>query len=78
MQKVKVSKKFQIAIPAEVRRQLGIKQGDELVIDVEGKHALLMRVPESHAADLAGLHADVWAGVDPDEYVRREREAWTD
>jgi AbrB family looped-hinge helix DNA binding protein len=78
MQKVKVSKKFQIAIPAEVRRQLGIKQGDELVIEVEGKHALLMRVPESYAADLAGLHADVWDGVDPDEYVRREREAWTD
>ncbi len=78
MQKVKVSKKFQIAIPAEVRRKLGIKQGDQLVIDVEGKHALLMRVPDDPAAELAGLHAEIWAGVDPDEYVRREREAWTD
>ena len=78
MQKVKVSGKFQIALPAAVRRQLGIERGDHLLVDVRGKHILLMREPEDYAGALAGLHAEIWEGVDPLEYVRREREAWTD
>ena len=78
MQAVKVSNKFQIAVPAEVRRRLGIKQGDRLLVDVRGNHVLLMREPEDYAAALAGLHAEVWSGIDPQEHVRREREAWTD
>lgn len=31
---VKVSKKHQIAVPSEVRKQLGIEHGDELLIEV--------------------------------------------
>jgi hypothetical protein len=27
-------------------------------------------------SELAGLGAEIWDGVDPDEYVRRERESW--
>ena len=77
MQAVKVSDKFQIAIPAAVRRQLGIKRGDRLLVDVRGDHILLMREPDDYAEKLAGLHTEVWSGVDPQEYVRREREAWT-
>ena len=78
MSTVKVSSKFQIALPAAVRRRLGIKQGDRLLIDVRGNHILLMREPDDYAAALAGLHADVWSGVDPQEYIRREREACDD
>ncbi|MBI4494319.1 MAG: AbrB/MazE/SpoVT family DNA-binding domain-containing protein [Chloroflexi bacterium] len=78
MQAVKVSNKFQIAIPAAVRRRLGIKRGDRLLVDVRGDHVLLMREPENYSAKLAGLHAEVWSGVDAREYVRREREAWAD
>lgn len=76
MQTVKVSDKFQIAVPAQARRRLGIKRGDRLLVDVRGDHIVLMREPDDYAERLAGLHADVWAGVDPQEYVRREREAW--
>jgi len=25
---------------------------------------------------LSGLGREVWEGIDPDEYVRRERESW--
>ena len=38
MQTVKVSSKFQIALPARVRKQLEIKQGDRLLVDVRGDH----------------------------------------
>jgi hypothetical protein len=27
---------------------------------------------------LRGLHSEVWDGVDPDEHVKRERDAWQD
>lgn len=73
-----MSSKFQIAVPAAARRQLGIKQGDHLLVDVQGDHLVLLPKPEDFAAALAGRHAEVWAGVDPDEYVRGERDAWTD
>ena len=76
VQTVKVSDKFQIAVPAAIRKQLGIKRGDHLLVDVRGDHIVLMREPSDYAAELAGLHAEVWEGVDPQEYVRREREAW--
>jgi prevent-host-death family protein len=33
---------------------------------------------EDHTARLAGLHREVWDGVDTDAYVREEREAWED
>ena len=76
MAKVRVSSKFQIAVPAEVRRQLGIRAGDTLVIDVQGEHAVLLREPEDWAGKFFGLHQQVWSGIDADEYVRRERATW--
>ena len=78
MQSVKVSDKFQIAVPAAVRRSLGIKRGDRLLVDVRGNQIVLRREPADYAAELAGLHAEIWEGVDPNEYLRREREAWED
>jgi AbrB family looped-hinge helix DNA binding protein len=75
MQRVKVSSKFQIALPSSVRKRLDIRQGDELIVDVRGSHIVLMREPQDYAAALAGLHADVWEGIDAQAYVRELREA---
>lgn len=75
---VKVSKKYQIAVPAAVRKRLRIRSGETLLVEVRGEHAVLMREPDDYARKLAGLHAEVWDGVDAQEYVRREREGWTD
>ena len=74
MQRVKVSSKFQIALPSSVRKRLGIQQGDELLVEVRGNHIVLMREPPDYAAALAGLHADVWEGIDPQAYVEDLRE----
>lgn len=33
--------------------------------------------PEQHfISDLAGVGAEIWEGIDPDEYVRKLREEW--
>lgn len=76
MARVRVSQKFQIAVPSEVRRKLGIRAGDTLIIDVRGEHAVLLREPEDWAEKFHGLHREVWTDVDIDEYIRDEREAW--
>ena len=31
---------------------------------------------ERHAEQLPGLHREIWEGVDPDEYLERERASW--
>ena len=74
--KVRVSRKFQIAVPSEVRRKLGIHAGDTLIIDVQGEHAVLLREPEDWAEKSFGLHKEIWHGIDVDQHLREEREAW--
>ena len=74
--RVKVSKKHQIQVPSEIRKQLGIKSGDELLVEVRGSYAVLLPEPRVYTERLRGLHREVWDGVEPQEHVRRERQAW--
>ena len=61
MQKiVKITRKGQTTIPAEIREQLGIKEGDELAVEVIEQGVVFKRIPK--IADCAGIfagHADV-------------------
>lgn len=75
-QRVVVSSRNQIAVPSAVRKRLGIKSGDRLIVEVRDGYAILMREPASYSEHLAGLHAEVWEGTEPQAYVTREREAW--
>jgi antitoxin ChpS len=74
--RVKVSSKNQIAIPAAVRKRLRIQEGDHLLVDLREGSVVLIPEPRGYSQHLRGLHRDVWDGTDPDEYIRREREAW--
>lgn len=77
MTRVKVSTKHQIAVPAEVRKQLNIKSGDHLLLEVHDGVAVLVPEPHDYAERLRGLHKEVWQGVDGQTYVHEERDAWT-
>jgi AbrB family looped-hinge helix DNA binding protein len=74
--KAKLSSKNQIVIPRAVRQALGLKPGDEVLIEGLGGRAILFKKPRSHTAYLAGLEKDVWKGVDPLEYVKEARHGW--
>jgi AbrB family looped-hinge helix DNA binding protein len=74
---VKVSSRYQIAVPREARRRLNIREGDRLLVDVQDGLLILIRQPQDYVAHLAGLHREIWDGVDPDAYLERERDAWT-
>ena len=74
--RVKVSKKHQIAVPAEVRKQLDIRSGDELLVELRDGYAVLLPEPRDYSERLRGLHREIWEGVEPQEYVRQERAVW--
>lgn len=72
----KVGKKSQIVIPKEIRETVGISEGDELIVDVEGDRVILKVKPTNYSKRLKGLHKHVWKGIDPKKYVKGERESW--
>jgi antitoxin PrlF len=61
MQKiVKVTRKGQTTIPAEIREKLGIKEGDDLAVEAIDQQVVFKRIPKIE--ELAGIfagHADV-------------------
>lgn len=75
-QSVKVSARYQIAVPSAARERLRIKQGDHLIVDVQDGVMILTPEPVNYAERLAGLHSEVWKNVDTDQYLEAERNAW--
>ena len=75
---VKVSSRYQIAVPRIARERLKIERGDRLIVDIQDGLLILIPQPEDYAARMAGLHREVWQGLDTTAYLREEREAWND
>jgi AbrB family looped-hinge helix DNA binding protein len=73
---VKVSSRYQISVPRVVRDRLGIERGDRLLVDVQDGLWILLPQPRDHTARLAGLHREVWAGLDIRGYLEEERKEW--
>ena len=74
---VRLSAKGQFVIPKEMRDALGIKQGDELLVVLDGKRMILTR-PEEHARASRGALKGAWGKSrrDVDRYLERERRSW--
>jgi AbrB family looped-hinge helix DNA binding protein len=73
---VKVSSRYQSALPAVARRRLNIRKGDHLLVDIQNGCLILLPEPPGYAAKLAGLHREVWDGLDTTAYLQQERDAW--
>jgi AbrB family looped-hinge helix DNA binding protein len=74
---VKVSAKYQIAVPQIARKKLNIKKGDRLLVDVQDGVIVLIPEPKRYTGYLQGLHSEIWKGVDVQKYLNDERGAWT-
>ena len=73
---VKVSNRYQIALPSLARKQLNIQAGDRLLVDIQDGMIVLLPQPENYTEYLAGLHKDMWQEVDTTAYLEQERDAW--
>ncbi len=76
--RIKVNNKHQITIPAAIRKELHIERGDHLLLEVHHGHIVLMPEPRTYSQHLRGLHREIWEGIEPQDYVDRERDGWTD
>jgi len=74
--KAKVGRRFQIVIPAEIRKDADLKEGDEVLISKSKNVIVILPKPKSYANYLLGLHQDIWEGIDAADYLQKERELW--
>lgn len=73
---VKVSSRYQIALPSAARRRLNIQAGDRLLVDIQDGLLILLPQPKDYATHMAGLYREVWEGLDATKYLNEERDAW--
>ena len=77
---VKVTRKGQITLPAELRRELGINEGD-IVYVRKGEHGIEITTPEDIVARTAGIfkeYADKLGPLEPDEIREHAARYWTE
>ena len=74
---VRICRKGQFVIPKEAREALGVREGDELLVSVEGSRLILTR-PQEYARTTRGLLRGTWARSPRAvaRYVERERRSW--
>ena len=74
---VRLSKKGQFVIPKGMRDALGVKEGDEVLVTLEGRTVILTR-PQEYARATRGLLKGAWGGSrkTADRYLRKERRSW--
>ena len=74
---VKVSGRYQISLPSRARRELGIEAGDRLIVVVQDGMLILLPQPDDYVEYMAGIHREIWQGIDTTAYLNEERAAWT-
>ncbi len=77
MVSVRLSKKGQFVIPKEMRDALGVREGDEILVSLEGRAVVLTR-PQEYARTTRGLLRGTWGGnrKAADRYLQKERRSW--
>lgn len=75
---VKVTRKGQITLPVELRKEFGIEEGDILYV-VKGDRGIEIRTPGSFVARTAGIFRDygsITPPLEPEEIRELAARAW--
>ncbi len=80
MTQAQVSTKYQVVIPKDVRRKLGLKPGSKVDVKAVGKNVLMKPKknkskwlwPDDYIKNLKG----VWRADEIDSYLEEERNSW--
>ncbi|MEN6326342.1 MAG: AbrB/MazE/SpoVT family DNA-binding domain-containing protein [Syntrophomonas sp.] len=78
MPSVTISSKRQITIPADIFRLLDLKEGQKLLVEVEGDRIILTARPVNLTKALGGITKGLYGSnaAEVDEYVNEERNSW--
>ena len=71
---VRVGRRGQMVLPKAVREALGVTEGDQLWVEVEGNRVILRPVSSLVRESLGSLRG-TW-GEEIASYIKEEREAW--
>lgn len=72
----KLTEKYQITIPTEVRRRLGLQAGDLVYLSLEGDRVVLRGTRGGWTEASRGLGAEMWRKEGGVAAIERERESW--
>lgn len=74
----KLSKKYQIVVPKEIRRAMKLGAGTAVTLySLDERRAMLVKHPKDYVQALKGLGKEVWKGLGgADQYLKRERASW--
>ncbi len=70
----RLSSKYQVVIPKQIREILGLGPQDTVLFLVDGDTVILRPQPANFTEALRGLHQDLWP--DPDAWLEQERASW--
>ncbi|MFI5096371.1 MAG: AbrB/MazE/SpoVT family DNA-binding domain-containing protein [Candidatus Acidiferrales bacterium] len=59
-------------MPREMRRALGLKAGDNLLVVVLDDSMIVLKKPKSFAAAVKGIGKGLYAA----DYLKKERQSW--
>jgi AbrB family looped-hinge helix DNA binding protein len=78
MRTVKVTSKRQLTIPVNICKELLIKEGDTLLVDVDGDKIVLTKAPKNFAKHFRGISKGMFGKTadEADAYVAKERKSW--
>ncbi|MEX0617248.1 MAG: AbrB/MazE/SpoVT family DNA-binding domain-containing protein [Candidatus Woykebacteria bacterium] len=75
MPQTKISDKYQVVIPKEIRKKVGLKEGQSLNVYAAGDKIVLS--PQKIWPDgYIGSQEDIWKDVDVAKYLAAERDSW--
>ena len=75
MTTAKVSDKYQIAIPKEVREKIKLRKGTSVFVYTDGDTVYIWKKPKDYVKAMLGLGKDTWSGKG-EEFLKKERESW--
>lgn len=78
MATAKLSTKYQIVVPREVRDRMHLKAGVTITLyPIDEERALLVKRPKDAVTALEGLGKEMWEALGgADTYIRKERTVW--
>lgn len=73
----RLTKKYQISLPSEIRKKLQIQAGDYVYLDIVHENVILRVIPGEVTDYMAGLGKEVWEKLGGGEtFIKEERSTW--
>jgi AbrB family looped-hinge helix DNA binding protein len=74
--RVHVGRRATVVIPAHIRKELGIEEGDDLRASIENGRIVLEPIAADPLERLRQAFAGCFEGVDIDKYISELRDEW--